>query len=318
MKHGATVTAASTKPLQMHFRWDRPLFTADDGIGPTGSLSLLDGMVLAFGSMDEEGTYVVGSGTMVAPGILVTATHVAEATRGTVGMAFSFLRHGRMRLWGAHELHVLYGTYEDPLHAFGSRRRTSDVSLVSCSLMSEAIDEHPLRMAHIEVAIPLPGERLWALGYRETLRAEVSEISMLCSSGLVTAQHLDGRGNLFPGPQVEVAMNTVGGMSGGPVFNADGHLVGLVSSSFETDDFQGPTFVSLIWPALVGDVTATWPHGFWPGQEANLMKARAAGHAKIYGDVSFHRSEPNFTVRLPSAEEKAWAALPVLREEHSL
>src|SRR5262245_18299638 len=99
MKHRTIITAASTSPPKMSFRWDRPRFSHDEGIGLTGSLSLLGGMVLAFGFVDEKGIYPVGSGTMVAPGVLVTATHVAEETRNKMGMAVSFLGQGGMRLW---------------------------------------------------------------------------------------------------------------------------------------------------------------------------------------------------------------------------
>lgn len=301
--HQAVVTEPSNELLRMQLRWDRPLFSVEDGLGEMGSLSVMDGLVLAFGFIDDSRANACGSGIMVAPGVIVTATHVTEETAGTSGMAYSFHSDGRMRLWAPDERHVLYGVIDSP-QLFGEpRRRISDVCLVSCRLMSEQSKEHPLRMAQIEIAVPAVGERLWAVGYRETTHDDIPGMSMFCSSGIVTACHLNGRGDHLPGPCVEVAMNAVGGMSGGPVFNAEGHLVGIVSSSYEADDFLGPTFVSLIWPAVVGEVTARWPCGFWPSNYVSLKLARELGYAKVHGDVSIDENGV-FSIRLPTADEK--------------
>lgn len=98
-------------------------------------------------------------------------------------------------------------------------------------------------------------------------------------------------------------MNTTGGMSGGPVFNTKGHLVGIVSSSYEAYDILGPTYVSLIWPAGVGEVAVQWPCGFWPKEEVGLKLARELGYSKVHGDVSVDENGV-FTIPLPTADEK--------------
>jgi hypothetical protein len=108
-------------------------------------------------------------------------------------------------------------------------------------------------------------------------------------------------------------MNTLGGMSGGPVFNARGHLVGIVSSSYVANDGKGPTYVSLIWPAFHGTVDATWPKDFWPDKEASILAARERGHAKVCGDfeidargvIVLHTEfEISETGRMPSGASK--------------
>jgi hypothetical protein len=83
---------------------------------------------------------------MVAPGLLVTATHVAEETRGTAGMAYSLLPGGGMRLWSPKQIHVLTGP--DPV-AIGILKRgriASDVAVISCDLMSDEHASHELLM----------------------------------------------------------------------------------------------------------------------------------------------------------------------------
>jgi hypothetical protein len=70
------------------------------------------------------------------------------------------------------------------------------------------------------------------------------------------AQHfLNGRGSMLPGPTIEVACSTPGGLSGGPAFDKNGKVFGILSSSLNHEDGRGPSFVSLLWPALVRQVT---------------------------------------------------------------
>lgn len=303
MNHKATVTAPSNQPLNIPCAWDRPQFSEGDYIRDTGSLSVMDGMVLAFGSIDKTGTSICGSGVMVAPGLMVTANHVAEETVNTASAALSFLPDNRIRIWSLGERQIIASALEQPVLA-GSpyRKMKSDVTLVACTLISEPVIEHSLRMAQIEIAIPKVGERLWAVGYRELLQGGIRGLGMLCSSGLITELHLEGRGSHLVGPCVEVAMNTLGGMSGGPVFNAEGHLVGIVSTSYDSDDLRGPTFISLIWPAVVGEVAANWPPGYWPNDRADLNVAKELGYAQVHGSVTF--SNNRFDLELPTPEEK--------------
>jgi hypothetical protein len=284
--HQAKVTAVDETPPRFTFKWGRPQFTAEDGYGNMGKLSHLGELALAFGYMDDAGLYAVGSGVMIAPGILLTATHVIQETKNTAGMAFSFLERGGMRIWGPREASFRTGRIDDPLG--GSRRRVSDVALVACELMSAQVEEFPVRLAHIELVLPRLGERLWAVGCRETLRDPEPGVTMLCASGLVTARFPDGRGDHLPNSCVEVSVNTVGGMSGGPVFNVAGHLVGIVSSSYEAEDGKGPTYVSLIWPAFQSIVTAPWPRDFWPDGEVTILGARQLGHARVSGDFTIN------------------------------
>ncbi|MGQ4583915.1 trypsin-like peptidase domain-containing protein [Lysobacter sp. F60174L2] len=302
MTHKARVTEPSNGPLSVELKWDRPLFSDIDGIGDMGELSIMDGMILALGFIDETGANACGSGVMVAPGLMITANHVVEEMANTAGAAFSFLSGGSIRIWAPKDRHILATELLHPVLLGSSYRITSDVTLVACTLISEPEIEHPLRMAQIEIAIPEVGERLWAVGYRELSRTGVPGMGMLCSSGLVTECHLKGRGKHLVGPCVEVAMNTLGGMSGGPVFNSEGHLVGIVSTSYEADDLLGPTFVSLVWPAAVGEVAAHWPTDFWPGDLASLQTAKDLGYARVHGQVKF--SNNVFDIDLPTAEEK--------------
>lgn len=301
MNHKTIVTAPSTDPIDIPLKWDRPLFSDTDGIGDTGSLSVMDGMVLAFGFIDKKGTHLLGSGVMIAPGLMVTANHVAEEIDGTPAAALSFLQDQKIRVWAPGERQIIATELITPVLAGTPYREASDVALVACTLISDPAVAYPLRMAHVEIAVPRIGERLWAVGYRELSQDGISGLAMLCSSGLVTEHHLNGRGSHLFGPCVEVAMNTPGGMSGGPVFNSEGHLVGIVSTSYEADDLRGPTFVPLIWPATVSEVAAPWPPDFWPDSVASMETAKKLGCGRLHGTATF--SNGVFDIVVPTPQE---------------
>lgn len=91
-------------------------------------------------------------------------------------------------------------------------------------------------------------------------------------------------------------MDTMGGMSGGPVVNDEGWLVGIVSSSFE----GGPTYVTLIWDAVRVSVSGA-PANLWPGGEGDLLVGRDLGLVKLKGDVT-RDAERNVKVTLSTAE----------------
>lgn len=93
-------------------------------------------------------------------------------------------------------------------------------------------------------------------------------------------------------------METVGGMSGGPVFNTEGRLVGIVSSSFE----GGPSYVTLIWDAIRLRVKRAMPKHS-NSKTITLLGAHHLGIAKLKGSVD---RDPwgEVTFRLSDAESK--------------
>jgi hypothetical protein len=111
----------------------------------------------------------------------------------------------------------------------------------------------------------------------------------------------------MPSPCIEVAMDTMGGMSGGPVVNDEGWLVGIVSSSFE----GGPTYVTLMWDAMRLSVNGA-PQNVWPEDEADLFLGRDLGLVLIKGSAK--RDEGGnvvMTLSTPEMEQLAEFSDPV-------
>jgi hypothetical protein len=276
-EHQALITHENPDLWKLKRSWQTARFSADDGIGPMGSLHQAGDSLVAVLRHTQEGFEPIGSGVMIGPGLLLTATHVLDEILASGGPpVFMTYLPGAARAWMGHSSVTSSGASK-----FDLRRITSsDITLVSCTLNSDAHLDQPLNLAPLQVALPLVGERLWAFGYRHhDFEAGTSRLTPLVSSGLVTAVFPDGRGERMPAPCIEVAMDTYGGMSGGPVANDDGYVIGVVSSSLD----GGPSYVTLIWDVMRHAIQLTAP---WLQRgRVTLLSTRDIGLIKLKGNV---------------------------------
>lgn len=292
--------------------WVTAAYSSVDGIGAMGSLHEAGDALVAVARIDDHGTTVLGSGVMVGPGLLLTATHVLDEfpPDGAPPLFLTFLQDAT-RAWLPRDRSTASGP-----SAFGPDRKiVSDVTLLSCTLNSEALEDHPLTLAPIQVALPLINERLWAFGYRHGAIDEgAALITPLVTSGLVTSVFPQGRGERMPSSCIEVAMDAKGGMSGGPVVNANGDLVGIVTSSFD----GGPSYITLIWDALRLKVRSTLPLLAGRG-DIDLFSARQLGLVRIKGEATRQR-RGDVVLSLSEAEAKLFSESidpAVLAQAHS-
>jgi S1-C subfamily serine protease len=303
--HSVQVTAGNSQLADLKRSWVTAVFSVEDGIGPMESLHQAGDSIIAVATMTDQGIKVIGSGVMIGPGLMLTASHVLDEfpQEGTGPVCLTFLP-GATRAWLPCGRTTLTGA-----SSFApNRRKVSDLTLMSCSLNSEAHEEFPIVLAPIQLALPLIGERLWAFGYRHgDILDGAALLTPLVTSGVVTGCYPQGRGERMPSTCIEVEMDTMGGMSGGPVVNDDGWLVGIVSSSFE----GGPTYVTLVWDAIrisVGEA----PKNLWPGGAADLMIGRDLGLVKLKGAVT-RDAEGNVTLTMsdPEMEQLATFSDPI-------
>ena len=283
-----------------------------------GSLHEAGDALAAVAYFDSSGLTVMGSAVMVAPGILLTATHVLDeiASEGCTPVFLTFIEGGA-RAWLPRDVSTLSKPSQFP----GRDDAISDLALVSCTLNSDAAEAYPLTLAPMQIALPLIGDRLWAIGFRhQGIDARAALVTPLVSSGLVVAAYPSGRGERMISPCFEVNMETVGGMSGGAVVNADGFLVGLVSSSWE----GGPSYMTLIWDAVHLRVRSSHPK-LQRHERVSILGASALRLAKLkghverdpFGDVHFKFSddETNLLSSSRSPEEIVDLPVPALTED---
>lgn len=275
--YSVVITEKNNALRELSRSWATPVFSAEDGIGPMATLHQAGDALVAVGQVVDDGLRVLGSGIMVGPGLLLTASHVLEefSASGTPPAFFTFLPEG-LRAW----LPTDRSTSVGPSAFDPDRKKVSDITLVSCTLNSEAHAERPLMLAPLRAALPLVGERLWAFGFRDSLQGvDSAAVTPLVSSGKVRAVFPSGRGERMAASCIELDMEAYGGMSGGPVVNDKGEVVAIVSSSLD----GGPTFATLIWDALGSRIKCTVPP--YTRGDIDLLVARDLGLVRLKGDV---------------------------------
>lgn len=293
--HSIRISEDNPKLGDLRLSWRTSVFSDDDGIAPMGSLHEAGDALAAVAYFSSNGLTVMGSAVMVGPGLLLTATHVLEeiASEGASPVFLTFLKGGA-RAWLPRDVSAL----SKPSQFHDRDDVVSDLALVSCTLNSDAAETYPLTIAPMQIALPLVGERLWAMGFRhQGINDEAALVTPLVSSGLVVAAYPNGRGERMISPCFEVNMETVGGMSGGAVVNADGFLVGIVSSSWE----GGPSYMTLIWDAVRLRVRSSVPK-LQRDERVSILGAKALGLAKLKGHVD---RDPFGDVRFKFSDEEA-------------
>lgn len=298
--YSAYITETNPALADLKLSWVTAQYTAEDGLGPLKSMHEAGDSIIAVAKGGDDGMTIIGSGVLVAPGLILTATHVLDDFKGSghLPVLMTFLPNGS-RVWLPHDVCTISGA-----SAFdGARKQVSDMSLLSCTLNSDALSDKPLMLAPMKAALPLIGERLWAFGFRhQHIEDGIPSVTPFVSSGLVSGAFPYGRGERMPSPCIEVEMDTLGGMSGGPVVNDEGELVGIVSSSFE----GGPSYITLIWEALRMEVNCP-PPMFERLHQISLLKAQRLGQAKVSGEVE-DKPWGDVVINLSDAEQELFAS----------
>jgi serine protease Do len=129
----------------------------------------------------------------------------------------------------------------DPLAILSGRKEFENASDVAVMRPSASIPESMTGTLALRFSgwQPKKGDTVLALGYPELKCEPLDEVQLqyLLSDGMsaayghIIAIHPNGRGN-DPTPVIEVQANWPSGMSGGPVFNDQGEVVGIVLRSF--------------------------------------------------------------------------------------
>ena len=228
-----------------------------------------DGLLLSINFADSTSHRIEGSGVLVAPGIALCATHVIKPNieaimQGVVGCVALAICKGYTLVWRIKKITFV---------------PNSDLTILGMSLASPLPAHSKFNMAAISTRTPKPGESLLLTGFRASAYSfpvgnqnenKFMEYSgnVLACNGPVTKIYATARDiSMLPWPTIEVDCPSFGAMSGGPVFDCFGKLVGLLSSSYDT----GPSYISMVWPALVTDFEGGWPESVFVGKRSMIQ-----------------------------------------------
>ena len=214
----------------------------------------------------------LGTAFGVSPkGILFTADHVIAGYRDRGARLDSdtlspiFSQSGDQSLFAFLSPGVVYGTVHIPHQFFPlilsahsptkegddpmrELRGEANIQMADVSVLRTQELHEELHTFQVSASSPEIGDTVVAVGFPKLDvikggRREVAallEEEMFASYGTVTALHPNGRDRANQTPVFEVEAHWPSGMSGGPVFNQEGHVVGIVSRSMErTEGFAG-------------------------------------------------------------------------------
>lgn len=223
---------------------------------------------------------VIGTGFFVTQSTVVTARHVAESALAPDSQGFP-------GLWGIQIIEggqyyrrpvvnvVMHPTTDIALCVLANmthRLTGANLSnpLVRLSARDPAIDEHVFTYAYPDTSFEQEGER------------PRLDLNPHFYDGHITQHHPDGRDRvMLPFPCFETSIHIHGGASGGPVFDAQGAVIGINVSSLNPD-----TDVSYI--AKVRDVfDLQLSCEFTAGQfeDVSLRNLAERGYARMDGGV---------------------------------
>jgi hypothetical protein len=251
---------------------EQGVFVPNDppGVYPIYNMAHYNGVLLSVHFATDTWSTVEGSAVMVAPGIAFAAAHVIEPLiphimASELGIHCTGLTPSGPRHWHVRHIAKVNGT---------------DLMILSLDYASTVPSDGRFVQAVVTTRLPQIGELVMIAGFRasdENVPAEDGKYfpvkdghlkygaNVRIGVGEVTQHHLNGRGSMPPGPAIEVACSTPGGLSGGPAFDQNGMLVGILSTSIDDPDERGPSQISLLWPALVQTITPAFLPHLYPG-----------------------------------------------------
>ncbi len=244
-----------------------------EGLNAFELLRTLEGAVLILASFALGESHVYGSAVLVGPGIALAAGHVIEE------------HQAKGHLTAPDPALYAFGPAGERTHAWiVSEIKYNSVGDVAVLVMQYAADmPDDLEIHYFATCARLPeiSERVTAIGFRpvnalrladpETRELGLLEGTFLTSSGPISDLWPLGRDALLPRPSFAAQLTTVGAMSGGPVLNAQGKLIGIVSRSIDAfEEEPAVTSATMIWDGLFEPIAGQWPPKFWPAEATPL------------------------------------------------
>jgi hypothetical protein len=202
-------------------------------------------------------THAMGTAMLIAPGVALTAAHIVDACEdayGPMGEPSPFVLYA-LQYGSPTEMHVM------EVHRV-FRARFTDLALLH--LRGDAA-WFPVAYPRIDLRMPTAGQKIFAFGYPGRATTMERKIEVVANGHTTTGEILevygDGRDTVrAPFPCFSTNARFDDAMSGGPVLNEEGCLIGAVCSNLPPDTPEGEHYslVTSLWPMVGIEIDIPW------------------------------------------------------------
>ncbi len=225
-----------------------------------------DGALVHIHIGTKEENKILGNAAMVAPGIAIGARHVIESD-------LPMIIKGERHIWATAVCKGSRLDYWEIRHI--NTHENTDLAIFSLVRKSELPEDLTLNVTVPSTRMPNEGETVMVAGFHWTGGSSSNQQEHFQSVihgdvrgavGLVTDRFAIRRDNSsLRWPCFAIRVGTYGGMSGGPAFDSEGHLIGVLCSGFgDGDSTEGPSYISMLYPALYESFLTAWPNALYP------------------------------------------------------
>lgn len=207
----------------------------------------------------EEDYKCIGTLVIIRPNLAITAKHVILeymrdngicATSGTYNSKYDLLTYqyssdGRsVASW--YVVNCFLSNMTDIAYL-----KLAPGNKAAADIINNSLNE--TRVMKIDLNPPVVGTKIYGFGYPNSIVKENQlHIFPHTTGGKVVEIHMEKRDETFVNyPVFRWDARTDHGMSGGPVFNGDGSLIGIISTGYETENHKKDfSYIALLWPSM--------------------------------------------------------------------
>jgi len=203
--------------------------------------------------------HLPGTACLVAPWFAMTARHVIEdlafPPEGVGHYVFTQVIADPVKSVLPLRVHRVY--YAQPY----------DIAFLHLVPAAPLPSDHVWACPRLELLPPRVGSRIAAFGYpRSRMREtepdcwEVNTDATTATGTVLEIHHETRDGGTHPFPCFRTDARFDPGMSGGPVFNEEGHICGIICSNMppQSADGEHASYVSTLWPCMGTMVDVPW------------------------------------------------------------